>query len=228
MLAPAIKVDTFLANTPLFKELAVDEIHRIGNSTRVIRAERGTILCRRGDPAAGFYIFVYGQAKLYFTSVRGDEKVLEILGPGQSFGEAVMFASRPYPVTAETLVDSLVLFVQRETVISELERDARLAVRIIGGLSRRIHGLIADLEAYSLCLGVQRVIGYLLRGCENEAGGACEVTLPTTKGVIASLLNVTQEHFSRILHELNAQGLIEVRGRTVRVSDVARLRAYCM
>mgnify|MGYP001252629479 CR=1 FL=1 len=228
MLAPTIKVDTFLASTPLFKELAEDEIHRIGSHTRVIRADRGTVLCHRGDPATGFFIVVYGQAKLYFTSVRGDEKVLEILGAGQSFGEAVMFTSRPYPVTAETLVDSLLLFVQRESVISELERDARLATRMIGGLCRRIHGLIADVEAYSLCSGVQRVIGYLLRECENEGGGVYEVTLPTTKGVIASLLNVTQEHFSRILHELNSQGLIEVRGRAVTVSDVARLRAYCM
>jgi CRP/FNR family transcriptional regulator, dissimilatory nitrate respiration regulator len=228
MLAPSIKVGTFLGNTPLFKELADDKIRRIGDHARIIRAERGTILCHRGDPATGFYIVVYGQAKLYFTSLRGDEKVLEVLGPGQSFGEAVMFTSRPFPVTAEALVDSLFLFVQRETVIAELERDPRLATRIIGGLSRRVHGLIADVEAYSLCSGVQRVIGYLLRECESEVDGAYDVTLPTTKGVIASLLNVTQEHFSRILHELNSQGLIEVRGRAIRVSDVARLREYCM
>jgi len=228
MLAPVIKVDTFLANTPLFKELDVEEIRRISDHTRVIRAERGTILCRRGEPATGFYIVVFGQLKLYFTSMRGDEKVLEVPGPGQSFGEAVMFMSRPYPVTAEALADSLVLFVQRDTLIAELERDPRLATRMIAGLSRRIHGLIADVEAYSLSSGVQRVIGYLLRECENEGDGAYEITLPTTKGVIASLLNVTQEHFSRILHELNSHGLIEVRGRSVRVSDVGRLRAYCM
>ena len=94
MLAPATKVDVFLANTPLFKELDDEEIHRISNQTRIIRAARGTILCRRGDPAAGFYIVVYGQAKLYFTYMRGDEKVLEILGPGQSFGSLTKLVNR--------------------------------------------------------------------------------------------------------------------------------------
>jgi CRP-like cAMP-binding protein len=44
--------------------------------------------------------------------------------------------------------------------------------------------------------------------------------------VLASRLNITREHFSRILHELTAAGLIKVRGRQVSVLDLAQLRAY--
>jgi CRP-like cAMP-binding protein len=50
--------------------------------------------------------------------------------------------------------------------------------------------------------------------------------LPTSKAVVASLLNVTPEHFSRILHDLTEQTLIEVDGREIRIVDPARLRAY--
>ena len=74
--------------------------------------------------------------------------------------------------------------------------------------------------------GAQRVIGYLLRDAEQAEGNAqADVMLPTNKGVIASRLNLTPQHFSRILHELTHAGLVTVDGRTIHIADVDRLRA---
>ena len=50
------------------------------------------------------------------------------------------------------------------------------------------------------------------------------IRLPTSKGTIASRLNLTQEHFSRILNELSTGGLIQVQGRTIHIPDIERLR----
>ncbi len=227
MLSPPTKVKSFLANVPLFKELASEELDRIALNTHEVRAARAEVLFRRGDSALGFHIIVFGQVKLAFTSPRGDEKVVDLIGPGQSFGEAVMFMERPHVVTAQTLADSLLLYIAREIVFQELERDPRFVRRIIAGLSSRLHGLMSDLESDSLHSGTQRVIGYLLRDSDASPVPvrALEVTLPATKGVIASRLSLTQEHFSRILHDLSARGLIEVRGRSINIPDVARLRA---
>ncbi len=50
--------------------------------------------------------------------------------------------------------------------------------------------------------------------------------LSAGKSVVASRLNMTPEHFSRVLHELQSAGLIEVDGRMVRILDVERLRGY--
>ena len=57
-------------------------------------------------------------------------------------------------------------------------------------------------------------------------GSAVAVTLPANKGVIASRLNLTQEHFSRILHELTDLGLIIVEGRKIHIPSVAKLRQH--
>jgi len=227
MTAP-IDVRSFLANVGLFKELIPDELGRIAAFTRQVRASRSEILFHRGDEAKGFHIVVFGQVKLAFVSAHGDEKVVDILGPGQSFGEAVMFMERPHVVTAQALADSLLLHVQREAVFDELERDPRFARRMIAGLSHRLHDLIGDLEANSMRSGTQRIIGYLLHACSPSSAqdGGIEVTLPATESVVASRLNLTLEHFSRILHELAAEGLIEVRGRTVHIGDVERLRGF--
>ena len=222
-----IQAQTFLANLPLFKELSAAELDRIAAATRQVHAERGQVLFHRGDPATGFYVVVYGQVKLAFVAASGSEKVVDILAPGQSFGEAVMFTEEPHVVTAQALVDSLLLHVAKDAVFEEVAKDPRFARRVIGGLSRRMRQLVADLESYSMRSGTERVIGFLLSNCTTTAPDANEltVTLPTAKGVVASRLNLTQEHFSRILHDLAAAGLIEVRGREVRIRDCQRLRA---
>ena len=153
--------------------------------------------------------------------------VVELMGPGQSFGEALMFIEEPYLVTAETIDDAKLLHVDREIVFAEIERDPRFARRMLAGLSWRLHHLMIDVESYTMRSGTQRVIAYLLR--ESPAtGGANTMTinLQAPKGVIASRLNLTQEHFSRILHQLVQAHLIEVGGREIRIPDIRRLRTH--
>jgi len=224
---PQIRVQAFLANIPMFGDMEGEELDRIAAATLPVYAEKGETIVRRGDPCNGFHVVVYGQVKLGFTSPQGIEKVVEIIRPGQSFGEALMFLEKPYIVFAQALADTMLLHVLKHAVFEELDRDAGFARRMLSGLSRRLHGLVRDVEAYTLRSGSERVIGYLLRDVPDDAGAGVapvEVTLSPGKSVIASRLNMTPEHFSRILHDLAAQNLIEVDGRTVRVLDLARLR----
>jgi CRP-like cAMP-binding protein len=228
VLSTPLKTQAFLRNLPLFRELAPEEIDRVSVGTRELRVQRGDILFQKGDPTRGFYIVVYGQVKLLFVTPNGDEKVIEIMGPGQSFGEALMFMEKPYIVTAHALADSMLLHVSKEVVFEEIDRDPKFARRMIAGLSRRLHHLISDVESYSLRSATQRVIGYLLQPDhdDDEAHGRTMVTLPAAKSVIASRLNITPEHFSRILHELTEAQLIEVTGRTMRILEIEKLRTY--
>jgi CRP-like cAMP-binding protein len=228
----APSTQAFVANLPLFRELAPQQQSAIAARARQLRLARGETLFRRGDPAAGVYIVCTGRMKLSFVSPSGVEKVIEIIEPGRSFGEAVMFLEAPHVVSAQALADSLLLLVPKETVFEQIERDPAFARRMLAGLSRRLHQLVADVEAYSTRSGTERLIGFLLRDCvggEDAAeglAGSIDIELPVAKGVIASRLNLTQEHLSRILHDLSALGLIEVHGRRIHIRDVERLRRH--
>jgi CRP-like cAMP-binding protein len=218
-------IDDFLAHLPIFRDIEKPALKQIARGTAVVDAPRGTVLFRRGDRCSGFHVIIFGQVKLAIYSPDGGEKVIEIMGPGQSFGEAVMFLDQPYAVAAETLADTKLVHVSRDAVHAELQRDPAFARRIIAGLSRRLHRLVGDLEAATLQSGTQRVIGYLMSQETSGSAGACVVNLHANKRVIASRLNLSQEHFSRILHDLSAARLIEVEGRGIRILDTARLRA---
>jgi CRP-like cAMP-binding protein len=221
-----IKTQAFLANLPMFSEMNREELDRVAAATVPIHAPKGQSVFQCGDPCVGFHIVVYGQVKLGFTSPQGIEKVVEIVSPGQSFGEALMFLDKPYIVFAQALSDSMLLHVAKHAVFEELARDPGFSRRMLSGLARRLHGLVRDVEAYTLRSGQERVIGYLLADVADVAdnGRPVEVHLTPGKSVIASRLNMTPEHFSRILHDLAADGLIEMNGRAVRIPDLERLR----
>jgi len=223
-----LPTEEFLANIPLFRELPRVDIQRIAAKTIAIDAPRGTVLIKRGDPCRGFHVIVYGRIKLVLQSPRGDEKVVEIMGRGQSFGEALLFLEEPYLVTAETIDDSKLLHVDRDSVFEEISREPRFARRMLAGLSLRLHQLMLDVESYTLRSGTQRVVGYLLRdhSGNGETNNAATVNLETTKATIASRLNLTQEHFSRILHQLANDGLIEVGKREIRIPNIEQLRTH--
>ena len=223
-----INIEALLSHIPLFEGLGGPELSRIARASREIHVGKGDILFHKGDPCNGFHLLVYGQVKLAFTSQQGSEKVVEILQQGQSFGEAIMFMETPYIVFAQALTDALLIHVSKHAVFEELARDHNLCRKMLAGMAMRLHQLMNDVESYSLHSGKQRIIGYLLRELdeEDQNGINVAVTLPTNKGIIASRLNLTQEHFSRILHELSDHGLIVVEGRKIHIPSVANLRKH--
>lgn len=221
-------IPALLARLPLFSALATEQIARLAAGAREKQLAKGEMLFQKGDPAKGFYIVVTGQIKLALPSAQGNEKVVEIIGPQQSFGEAVMFMDRPFPVFAEALLDSQLLHIGKEVVFDLIDTDPSFSRRMLAGLSMRLHSLIADVESYTLRSSAQRLIGYLLQHSphEDEAVNRIEIKLPTSKHIIASRLNLTPETFSRILHDLAGSGLIEVHGRTITIPDLRRLRSH--
>jgi CRP-like cAMP-binding protein len=226
------KVAPYLAQLPLFNEMQDAELDRLAEGCIVRRAARSEMLFRVGEPCDEFHVVISGQVKLFALAPNGQEKVIELISPGQPFAEALMFTGRPYIVNAQALVESLILTVKKQAVLREIENDHRFALRMLAGISKRMHGLIHDVESYSLRSGMQRVIGYLLHEetpempCEITETGQRTVTLPVSKATLASRLSLTPEYFSRVLHELINEGLIEVDRRHIRISDTQRLAAY--
>ena len=222
-------IPRYLATQPMFSNMQPEELQRVARGCVLERIERGKVLFRTGEMSQAFHIVVLGQVKLCVISPAGVEKVIELCGPGHSFAEAVMFMNAPHLVNAQTLTETLLLTVEKNAVLREIEADSRFALRMLAGISRRLHGLIKDVEGYALHSGMQRVISYLLRDLV-DAGGAVPqsitVSLPVSKSTIASRLSLTPEYFSRVLHELEAAKLITVQRRDIHIHDTAKLAGY--
>ena len=225
-----IDIPGLLSRMPLFSALSPEDLAHMAAASREKRLQKGERLFQRGEHPKGFFLVVWGQIKLAFTSAQGNEKVVEILGPLQSFGEAVMFLDQPYPVLGEALADTLVLHIASQAVFGQIEQDPRFARKLLAGMSIRLHTMVRDVESYALRSSTQRVIGYLLQLADtapcSPAQGKTEIELPTSKQVIASRLSLTPETLSRIFHELSDVGLISVHGKHIVIHDAARLAEH--
>ena len=216
----------FLRSLPLFHELELSQLEAIAAATTEQHVAVGTALFRRGDPCDGVHVIVLGRVKLALLASAGAEKVIEILGPGQSFGESVMFMGKTHVLYAEAIADSLLLHIRKNAILETVARNPDFSRRMLNELSLRLYRLVADIEAYTLKSAAERVTGYLLAALDHGAGPGQpgDVLLAASKSVLASRLNITREHFSRILHELSLAGLIRVSGRNIHVLDPAGLR----
>lgn len=224
-----IDIPETLRTLPLFSAITDAEVAMIAAATLERDLSKGEILFQQGDMPKGFFYVIRGQIKLAFSSRQGNEKIVEILGPRQSFGEAVLFMERSYPVFAQALEDSQLLLIDRCVVFDLIDKDPAFSRSLLAGMAIRLHGMVRDVEAYSLSSGVQRVVSYLfsLSGdmpCAPSSAQRRTVELPTSKHVLASRLNLVPETLSRIFHDLSNEGLISVQGRQITLEDPAALR----
>jgi CRP-like cAMP-binding protein len=216
-----------LIELPLFQCLGAAGLERLAAGITEVCAPAGSLIFRRGDTSRSLHIVVSGQVKLALQTAQGGEHVVELVGPGGTFGETSLFLNTPRVLTAEALADTRLVQVAKATVLAELERSPELMRAIIANVSRRLQKLLMALEDCTLRSGTERVVGYLLNNLPpNAINGRAMITLPAKKGVIASQLNLTHEHFSRILHGLVAEAMIQVEGGRVLIPDVGKLRAY--
>lgn len=217
-----ITPQAFLAALPMFKALDEATLARLAAATTPRRLARGERLFSKGDAATNMYVVVHGEIRLIARSPVRGERLTGVVGAGRSFGEPVMFLERPAMVDAEAATDALVLQLAKEAVFAEIEHSPRFARRVIASLSQRSESLVQELERQALGGGRERLVDYLVRRAGNGPGPR-QFTLPATKAAIASQLSLTPEHFSRLLRDLAAAGLLQMQGRRISVPDVQRL-----
>lgn len=201
----------------LFARLSAEQVRRVAVRTRRVRLDEGASLFEQGDPASRFYLVLSGHVKLFRLSAEGNEKVIEVVGPGSTFAEALMFLDRPrYPVCAAAVTEAELLSVDARDFASMLRDSVDTCFLLLGDMSQRLRGLITEIDNLSLQSATSRVAAYLLKRAPSDAD---HFELEVPKGVVASRLSVKPETFSRILKSLSEKGLLVIKGSRVRVLD---------
>jgi CRP-like cAMP-binding protein len=218
-----------LSQVPMFRGLGAEPLQFLAGGCQLRTAERGRVVCRKGHDLDGLYHLVEGRVKLAVLSEEGAERVLDIVLPGSSFGEAAAFDDQPLATYAEALADCRLLFLNRIRLREAVDRWSEVAQSVLRALASRVHRLTEDLEACCLHSASRRVADFLLREAHASppTQGAPEVLLPAAKSVIASSLHLTPETFSRELHGLARDGVIAIQSRRIRILSTDRLQRRC-
>jgi CRP-like cAMP-binding protein len=206
-----------LRNTPLLSELSDTQLQRVAAQGVRQCLDEGQWLFRQGDPARCFYLVESGQIRLFRLSPDGAEKVVEIVSPGQTFAEALMFLKAPrYPVCAAMLAPTVLIAIDAQDFAAMLRESMDTCFVIMGALSRRLRGLIGEIDNLTLHPAKSRVARYLLAHCPEDRRA---FALDVRKGVLASRLSVKPETFSRVIKQLTDDGIIAIHGAHITILE---------
>jgi CRP-like cAMP-binding protein len=210
----------------LFGGLDPKELERVLATGLVEDWGAGQVLFDRGQPARNFFLLLEGQVKLALYSRAGEEKIVEILGPGRSFAEALMFMRAPaYPLSAVATLDSCVARFSSDDYLAVLRESNETCLRMLGHLSQRLHMRLREIENLTLESATHRLVRLIDERLPKGVAGPAEIELAETRQDLASRLSMKPETLSRILRHLSDADVIAVQGRTLSVPDRSRLLA---
>lgn len=199
----------------LFSALNEEQLERVADhATRVTLDER-QMLFSQGDLANRFFVVLKGQVRLFRLSREGEEKIVEIVVPGQTFAEALAFLKDArYPVCAGSLCKAEIVGIDARDFALMLRESIETCFVVLGALSQRLHALIGEIDNLTLQTATGRFARYLLK---NLPAQGCVLDFDVRKSVIASRISIKPETFSRIVKTLRELDIIEVNSNEVTV-----------
>jgi CRP-like cAMP-binding protein len=213
-----------IAAIPLFEGLPGEQLKALAGICLLRSCRKGQMIFADGDEGIGFYIVQSGRVRIFKLSPEsGKEQILHIFGPGESFGEAAVFAGQGFPAFAEAQTTSVLLFFPRREFVALIRQDPSLAMNMLAVLSRRLQKFTRLIDDLSLKETPARLAAHLL----YLGGGrpADEISLEIPKGQMAALLGTIPETLSRIMSRMGRQGLIRSRGNQIAILDRTGLQA---
>jgi len=220
------RLGELLASVPFLREASPEGVERLLEGSELVALERGETLFLEGDRAERFFVVVEGWIKVYKGSPEGDRQlVLHLEGPGSPIAEVAIFLDEPrYPASAEAVTPAVVLAISKQAFLELLEAEpavARGALRYLAERQRALINLVTKMTFQDV---LERLVGYLVERLEAEGQG---FELPTN-AELAGILGTVPEIVSRKLWKLYREGLIELEGRKVQVTEPAYLLAKFM
>jgi CRP/FNR family transcriptional regulator, dissimilatory nitrate respiration regulator len=194
----------------LFEGLPQASLARLVAACQPVNCRRGESIFRKGQPPRGLYLIMSGQVKLCIETSQGDEHVMTICQPGDHFGEVATFLHRPYQLCAVAVSTARLQLIEAEVLESECEKTHQLACNLARALASKLYRRVGDLENLLFRKAEVRVARFLL-DLLVQSGASNIVHLPARKGLIASRLHMTKEHFSRTLRDLSTHEVLQVR-----------------
>ncbi|MCF6219314.1 MAG: Crp/Fnr family transcriptional regulator [Gammaproteobacteria bacterium] len=216
-----------LQKNALFSSLPERELQSLVDEAYCLKLSQDEILFIQGDPAEHFYWLASGMLRLYRMAPNGDEKVIEIIQPGQTFAEAIMFMGQPqprFPVAAQMIAEGEVWRFNNQQFLGYLGQSVESCFRMMANMSHRLHQHVKEIDRLTLQTASERVVNYLLQALAKQSDNNHNLKLNISKQMLAAQLSIKPETLSRTLGRLSREGLIDSQGSTIKVIDTTALR----
>ncbi len=197
----------------LFENLPDDILSQIAKESQTVSFQDGNIIFYEGDPSRYLYLTQKGEVKLYKSLANANELVLKYFKADEVIAEVAVFKEIPYPATAQAMGEVELIKIDFKNLKELFLSNPEILLKIQSSLINKIKNLENLLSRYLILDAKGRVIDYILKNEEQF------FTLKQTE--IAKMLNLTPETLSRVLKPFKADGIIDMKAKTLNADRLA-------
>ena len=208
-----------IKNSSIFSNLNYDELNELATLSIEHGFTPNEFIFWDGDSPEWFYIVAEGKVKVLKHSSSGKEFIIAFFGPGEMFGEVAVFENKPYPASAQAVIETKVIGVKKDDFLPFLANRPQVALKIISVLGGRLRDAQSRLRDIAGERVEQRLASVLLM-LSVKFGP----TIPFTRQEIADMVGTTIETAIRVMSTLKNRRIIRsVRGKVI-ILDEQKLR----
>jgi CRP/FNR family transcriptional regulator len=217
-----------LGRHPLLDRLVAADLKAlVDNATMLVCDERATLFAH-GDAGQSVLVVAHGYVKLAASTPSGREVVLDVVGPGDLFGELAVLTEQPRAATATALTPCSLLSIDGGAFSAALARSPEAMFWMIRLLGRRVSRATEQMtDGLELPAPVRLAKALLeLAALHSRLGeGGLEISLPMSQRELGGMTGLIRESINKHLGSWREAGWLSQSGRTITLRNVAALRA---
>jgi CRP/FNR family transcriptional regulator len=226
-----VDLASLLRQATIFRRLSPPDLQRLASVASVRTYDKGALLFSEGDPSDQLYTVVNGRVKVFKTTARGTDVILEIFGPGDPVGAVAVYESRPYPASASALDPTTCVLISRQAFFSLLETYPTMVRGLLTGLTHRLVELTSRLAELSGGRVEARLARFFLKLATDMGQARPEGTfipLALSRQELADMIGTTIETAIRIMSRWGKENLVRTEKDGFLVADRTALEAIAL
>lgn len=208
-----------MVECPLFKGMSADDVQAMmaGVPFRVKKFQEGSMIVQSGDPVNALMIVISGIVKGEMVDYSGRViKIEDIPAPG-ALAAAFLFGNRNiFPVNVIAVKDGELLFIEKPDFLKLLMKSDTLLINFMDMISTRSQFLSEKIKFLNFKTIKEKLAYYIL---QKSGKDRLIITLDMTQNDLGDFFGVARPSIARALGELASEGLIEAKGKNIRIID---------
>lgn len=208
-----------------FNQLSEELLRSLSASIRRVSFDTHQRVCLQGEEAVSFYLLVGGRVTLSRISAEGQEKIFDILEPGEVISETALFLDSPeHLATVKAITPCTLYSFKCAPMKLHLAENPQCCLQFLNAISKKFVDSMLEIESLTMDTAISRVAGYLVKTSQKAGTPVKSITLPAQKQLLASRLGITPETLSRIFNKFRKEKLISIDGLDVKIPDVSAIQ----
>lgn len=222
----SLSAKAVLSHNYLFKGLSDGALERIASlaSRRVYR--KGTPIFAQGDEGDALYGVAAGRVRISASGAGGQEVFLNIMEPGDTFGEIAVMDGLPRTAGAAALDDAVLIVIKRTDFLQLLEREPQLAIHLLRLLCERLRWTSELVEESAFLAGPARLAKRLLilASLHGRTAAVGQLELRISQAELARFLGVSRQIVNHHLSEWRRLGWVDLGRSQITIRNAEALR----